>query len=277
MKSSPYDDNIVACGSNRGLITIVNVVDKVLLHRLRAHDSFVTCIDWMQLTFDSTIVVETKREKPLKAVSARAITKEALLRGPPKTVVDADDAFDIYDFDDGADEFGVIARATYATDADPKRKALNENGNYVEECQNLVKDILHVAEVSHEDICTQSPPIDSPAMEDSLIANDFEKLSMSTIDLTPTDKSHKLPANNSNEHISTITLDHSSDESFVHVNDSPKKPANKKVYLATGARDGAIWLWEAETGSLKHTIKFNTSTKNSPLKGLYIVFKHRSV
>lgn len=272
IKPSPYDDNIVACGSKRGLVTIVHVIDKVILHRLRGHDAVITCLDWMQLTIDTPVAgkpVSSRENKSPIAESenrpkAIATSKEIRLRGQPTPIVDPDDAFDIYDFDDGADEFGVISRATYATVEDNKRDAAksNENFNYVEACQNLMEDILQGPQIAEAvDVEANHKLSIASNMDDSLIASDFEKLSMSATDL----ESVKQPnADVSNELSTTIALGNSSDESFVHVEESPKAVAKKVTFLASGATDANIWMWNADTGSAVHKIQLK-KVKNTGL------------
>lgn len=257
MKASPYDPNIVACGSKRGLVTIINLEQKSIVHTFSAHNQAVTSLDWQQLTICtpsepkvvSIGMVQSPKEP--ERPRAQAYSKEARLRGPPKTVVDDDDAFDIYDFDDGADEFGVISRPTYAASAVEEAKtepvASNENFNFVEACQNLKEDILQTV----------------PAMDDSLIASDFEKLSMSGTELAAaleepkqvqrtTANGAKKPQNDTDP---KEVLEHSSDESFVHV--VGEQVVAKKVTFvasASGSKEAVIWFWNVDEGSSAHKI-----------------------
>lgn len=264
MKVSPYDPNIVACGTSRGLVTVINLDQKSIVHSFSAHNNTITSLEWQQLTICASseprlVCVDTEKSasksKPERP-KAVAHSKEVRLRGPPKPVVADDDIFNIYEFDDCADKFGVTSKPTYATssaveETKPETPLSNENFNFVEACQTLKEDILQTV----------------PAMDDSLIASDFEKLSMSGTELTASvedpnssKKSIKKP-----HQVADLdeSLDHSSDESFVHVV-GEKVVAKKVTFLASASisKEAIIWLWNVDTGSSAHKITLKKPVKN---------------
>lgn len=280
MKANPYDSNIVACGSKRGLVTIINLDQKCILHTLSAHNNTVTSLDWQQMTIFTpsepkvvSVDIVKSAVKLEQRPKAQAHSKEYRLRGPPNTIIDEDDAFDIYDFDDGADEFGVISRPTYGAAAaavkETKSVGSSENFNFVEACQNLKEDILQA----------------TPAMDESLIASDFEKLSMinelaAALDepeqsavQTPT---KKKTIKSLNESDLIETFEHSSDDSFVHVM-GEQVVAKRVTFLASASssKEGIIWLWNVDAGSSAHKIGLKRATKNHG-NGELVCIKNRS-
>lgn len=282
MKGSPYDENIVACGSKRGLVTIINIDQKSIVHKFSAHSQPITSLAWQQMTFSGP-------SEPLLVVPAAAIaqsappsserpiaqahhSKEARLRGPPKTIVDADDAFDIYDFDDGADEFGVISRATYAATTTvpvdknnkPEQIAANADFNFVEACESLVDDMLRAVPAAMDDSCA--------------VANDFEKLSLSggsDIVIAPEDATLTQQAIDAATASAKLSeTDHSSDESFVHVEGGAEAVRRTITFIASasGGKESTIWLWNVDAGGSTHKIQLKAAAKSHKGNKIFVVY-----
>lgn len=305
MRGSPYDDQLVAVGTQRGLVAIVDLSAKRIVHKLRGHDKCITSLDWMAVTAAvastalpapaaaaPTVAGQRPQLKASTAASAAQEAAEAKLRGKLVPIVESDDVFDIYDFDDAADKFGVVSQPTFGTAAQHEaelerlrmlsvdEKAVgNDHFDFVEACQNLKEEILQSGEVEKR-----------PDSEDS-VTSDFEKLGLS-----PEVPSHvDAMVNSSDESFMNVVVqdlvdkaasDGAEEETPVVIDEADQKvpadadeekPAdvpdteqkrptmNKVIYLASGACEPVVWIWNTQAGVATQKIELKHAGKNGPI------------
>lgn len=277
MRGSPHNEDIMAVGTKRGLVMIVDINKKIVVYKLRGHDSGITSLDWMLVnpaTFTNQQPLSTPNRPKIQAK-----TVERFHRGPPQPIVDSSDVFDIYEYDDCAEEFGASARpantillkeAAAAKEPDPI-----EVFDYIEACKNLKQDIL----------LSVSSEVENDNQNDSLIDNVGSDLSVTLSQTEHIDEEVGNPKKACDEC--------SSDESYVNIvenalelttfadadlmevsmgtTDTPKKLPkhfnNSKPipYLASGSREAYIWIWNAVTGVGEHKIELPRAPKLSQL------------
>ncbi|XP_061397386.1 protein rigor mortis [Musca vetustissima] len=108
MKCCPYNENHFAVGTSRGLVLLCDLQKMVTLYTLRGHNSAITSLTWNRILpsdiGQASIEEDSKPEKPL--------SKTAKLHRTDTTIVDADDIFDIYDYDYLDNEFGATTQVS---------------------------------------------------------------------------------------------------------------------------------------------------------------------
>lgn len=271
MRGSPYNEDIMAIGTKRGLVMIVDINKKNIVYKLRGHDNGITSLDWM-IVHPSAITNQKSISTPNRP-KLQGKTVERLRRGPPQPIIDSNDVFDIYEYDDCAEEFGASARpATTIMIMEPAAaKEPIEVFDYVEECKNLKQDIL----------LSVSSEVENDNQNDSLVNNADLSATLSQTEHFSEELNNSKKAGD----------ECSSDESYVNIvenaldlttfadadllemsmgADTPTKlpPHNYSepiTYLASGSREAYIWIWNAVTGVGEHKIELPRAPKVSQL------------
>ncbi|XP_055379595.1 protein rigor mortis [Condylostylus longicornis] len=287
IKGSPYDENIFAAGTTRGLILLVNLKNESTLFTLRGHDTEITSLSWNgigcnrpeSLPLPTRLSEETLSSKPTLKTVTNTTPKSA---NKKKQCTNNDDIFDIYDYDYLENEFGAPpSKVNYKSDDEYFIKhnqvktepdfVGSENFDFAEACQNLKEDIIALK-------------------TDSLAENDQPKISIQ-VDLNDCKLAIDTLGSKNNS-VSTVSndgslemLDRSSEESslianheLVHkvdvhhpgiisklddVTDSNKIGQPKDVILASGSHESVVWIWDTKNGSAIDKIHLKTSSQNS--------------
>lgn len=207
LKVSPYNPSIIAGGTKNGLILIGDLETKDLLFRLRGHDSEITSLDFMKIEHNFEKKSKKKKEKNIEKVCVE------------------EDLFDVYSTDHYENEFGTIrdTRSLFSDEQNRDAVGINENFNFVEECQNLKEAICGTDSSNENDVSNNEK------LKDFVVVTKDE-----------------------------IDPDHD-DLSFIDLPNS-----EEQIYLASGAKDSNIWIWNVSNGNAIETIPMRTP-KNSIL------------
>lgn len=187
-------------------------------------------------------------------------------RDRPQPIVDADDMFDMHSYDYLEDEFGAVSSTRSATPSRSEIKGResnkdNENFNFIEECQTLREKITNNDSDSDDSYeYTSSQNLSAVNMSDirnmiqKICVNPNESLLISD-DLGEVDKLSNL---------STIGSSHNTTEiaeledviKDLNINDDEKDDieAADTVYLASGAQESFVVIWDAEAGTIADKI-----------------------
>lgn len=144
----PDDRYVFAAGSRNGLIVLFSIKDMSVLSIMRGHEKEVVSIDWMQVKVrpEESRTSWRREERPKKEARKKKVEKE---------VVDSSDIFDVYDYNENEEEFGTIVDKETST-YDKKDRFYDkvhktEGFNFLEECQNLKKDIIKAKEEQEQE------------------------------------------------------------------------------------------------------------------------------
>lgn len=108
MKCSPYNESHFALGTSRGLVLLCDLQKMVTLYTLRGHDNTVISLSWQR--------INPTNNKEEVQIPTKPVQKNLKLVRTDTNIIDADDIFDIYDYDYLDNEFG-------ATPQDQKNKS----------------------------------------------------------------------------------------------------------------------------------------------------------
>lgn len=257
MVPSPYANDIVAIGTKRGLVAIVNITERSLLYRLRGHDRTITSLEWMQINPPAAAAAIDEERRP----QLQARSKERKLRGPPKPIVGDDDIFDIYEYDDG-DEFGATSRPPLASivvgpppppPAPPSNDTIPDivdHMDFMETCQKLKEDILlglcsatNLNDVSVVETETQPQllPLDQTIMAETSFTTD-----------DTTEDGGDDDDDGGSSQATSVELE---------IEKLAKKQCGPIVFLATASSETHIWIWNTMTGTAEHKIELPRSRK----------------
>lgn len=285
MVGSPYNEDIMAVGTKRGLVMIVDINKKNIVYKLRGHDHGITSLAWM-IVHPSTLTSQQSLSTPNRP-KLQAKTVERLRRGPPQPIVDSNDVFDIYDYDDCAEEFGASARP--ATTINVKVPALGKEPDtteifdYVEACKNLKQDILQSVSTEEGNENQNDSFIDNDGADLSATLSQTEHVdeelsnSKKACDECSSDESYVNIVENA------LELTTFADADLMEVSMTTGTPTKLPwrhnhsepiTYLASGSREAYIWIWNTVTGVGEHKIELPRPPKLSqlPCKLLRILF-----
>lgn len=290
LKSSPYDSNIVAFGYRDGLISIANIKDLVILQKLRAHDTEIVSLEWMLITQNDAEPIEAESQQVVQ--EKRPIKRAENLHKPqrrdlPKPIVDEGDMFDIHSFDYLEEEFGTLSRpapairgsaATELSDEDDEvfeeaaqGSINNEKFDFAEECQALRQQISEQkgkeaqdenAEVNLSDI--------TRFIKDAKIKDGSVELSDENVE-----DLEKTLNENEESVASTIGSNHTADElediekQISAVTISDVKTADGKIYLASGAQEPFVVIWDTENGNICDKLQLKVQHGKMPIPSEY--------
>lgn len=298
MKVSPCDENILAAGTRSGLIAIININEKNMMLKLRGHDNRITSLDWMMFNINSNeaeTIPKDEIEKSTPRIKVQASTKESRRRGKPQPIIDSSDVFDIYEFDDLAEEFGAAARPTLATIAkEEEHKEIrsiqsNENFDFVEACQHLKEDIVQDAVTSKNADLDDSIAADNSefqistnVQQDEIILQDeiISEFTKTPADLS-SDDSYVDVGDTTTKSVNDVTLDEIiiNNDTSVDTNSNDNLPEwrqrnTEPLYIpciASASSEPFIWIWNSEDGVALHKIELKRSQKSPANKqqGIY--------
>lgn len=272
---------------------LLSFIETVVLHKLRGHDSEVVSLQWTlikQKPFNGTEssvqslpepvekrlakVVESKQtlSKP-KAPSKfdKMAEKKQTRREPPRPIVDAGDMFDIHSYDYLEEEFGTISnRVSYQTrdDASDDRKTgtNNENFNFVEACQTL-RDQIRAGNQSDSDDGNMDSDSNQSAVNMTDIQNMMKAGSPIKDDSILLSDDSDGPAEiDELSNLSTIGSSHNTTEIVeleevikdLNINDDTPKEGDGIVYLASGAQESSVIIWNAKNGAVAAKIQLKS-------------------
>lgn len=309
LKASPYDENIVALGTKNGLITIVNLKGNIfafilikqkhlnkmaffflfsessVLHKLRSHDSEIVSLNWTSwkpsVSIQSNVVSGVTERLSKMKVSNPKETKKTLKqekengREAPKPIVDAGDMFDIHSFDYLEDEFGTITESKKcrerldkstvedATD-DRTTGTNNENFDFAEACQSLRDQIRS----NQSDTDGSEMNCDASAINISDIKNlKLNDANDSYVCSSAHDSDREenvSDAENVNEHHAEVESNQWKTKSS-----ESKTPETETIYLASGAQEPFIVIWNIDNGSIYDKIQLKSQPGKSPIPSKY--------
>lgn len=199
--------------------------------------------------------------------------KKEKRREPPKAIVDAGDMFDIHSYDYLEEEFGTISscKSNWKPTRDNtshKSTANNANFNFMEECQSLQEQIKAGNDSDFEGAQNQNSASNQSGVNMTDIRN-MQRARASFLN-----ESIELPdgpdgADESDEvdelsNRSTIGSSHNTTEiaeledeiKDLNINETSAKGTNGTVYLASGAQESYIVIWNPETGTILKQIQF---------------------
>lgn len=218
-------------------------------------------------------------------------------RDAPKPIVDAGDMFDIHSYDYLEEEFGTIASdgrtiekesrdgetTTVSTSAAAHKPTHNENFNFIEECQTL-RDQMSVNNQTDSDDsygCSSSSVNPSIAVNMSDIQNMMKTHGAIKDDsIVLSDDSDGPVGIDEFSNRSTIGSSHNTTEiaeledviKDLTINDvtgaatmgtaDDAKKSNSRVYLASGAQESCIVIWNTENGSIADKIQLKSQGRN---------------
>lgn len=281
LKSCPYDVDILAMGYRDGLISIVNLKSAATLQKLRAHDTEIVSLEWMQITKDDALPFEIEQAKPIEVVRSKKRADnphKERRRDAPKAIVDEGDMFDIHSFDYLEEEFGVITKPAAAAHgsnrdsdveelvADAKANVDNENFDFDEECQTLREHIVREKQDDDEPEENASPAVDLTDIrrfmasakigDGSISVSDDEQVECGTepvsiVNETEMSTASTIGSNHTAEELEDIEKQMSA--MVVHASDPPEG----RIYLASGGREAFVVIWDVENGSICDKLQLN--------------------
>lgn len=277
LKSSPYDNDILAVGYLNGLILVVNLKQSVVLQRLRGHDSEIISLEWMRITSDDAQPIEIPvpepaiQEVPLRPIK-RAECKKAATprRDAPKPIVDEGDMFDIHSYDYLEEEFGTISRPKPPTEGDDFRSVSTGTGvvnherfDYAEACLSLREQIVSEKQAAEtestepgEDGCAVSmSDIRDAKRDDSALKSESFASEEANVDDDDTAKASILSTIGSSHNANELA-DIESDLSELKITVT----VSSKVYLASGAQESFVIIWDVNDGSVSDKLQLKVSS-----------------
>ncbi|XP_013115871.2 protein rigor mortis [Stomoxys calcitrans] len=280
MKCSPFNENHFAVGTSRGLVLLCDLQKMITLYTLRGHDASITSLAWNRVAnSDLFLVIEDNKEIKLE----KSRMKPVKLTRTDTTIIDADDIFDIYDYDYLDNEFGAAPQ----NKVDPISEFVgieksNESSgtaaefDFAEACQSLKEEINALREeqgqgspdhvsVSLED-CKNADVKDDTSSYDSATDNEDEhRRSGSLVRLvcgTPSSEESVIVDGidricaqqqvvcQAEVHAALVT--DTKTHNMPNLEDEVVMTADNTlgdVLLASVSNDGALYIWNASTGA----------------------------
>lgn len=199
-------------------------------------------------------------------------------REAPKPIVDAGDMFDIHSYDYLEEEFGTIsshkstwketrsdtAAANANANTNQKSNTNNENFNFIEECQSLTEQI-RAGNDSDGDDCGSNSNRSAVNMTD--IRNMMAArgpMPNDSIDLPDDSVGSGELDEFSNR--STIGSSHNTTEiaeledviKDLNINENLVKEVDGTVYLASGAQESVVVIWNPQTGTIANHLQLKS-------------------
>lgn len=211
---------------------------------------------------------------PSKTKIDKTAEKKSTRREPPKPIVDAGDMFDIHSYDYLEEEFGTISsssrpapRDSYDNEPeDHKLSKNNENFNFVEECQTL-REHIRAGNESDSDDADGSSANGQPSVNMTDIRNMMKARSPGEVQdnsIVLSDDSIDPVDELSNR--STIGSSHNTTEiaeledviKDLNINEAAVGKSNGIEYLASGAQESFVVIWNAQTGDVCDKIQLKS-------------------
>ncbi|XP_038109419.1 protein rigor mortis [Culex quinquefasciatus] len=251
----PDDRNVFAAGLRRGLIVLFSLKDMTVLYNMRGHDREVVSIDWMQVPVlpEDTRANWRREERPKKEARKKKVEKEVETEAAATAAaaVDNSDIFDIYEYNESQEEFGTIVdKQTSSFDKKDRffdKVHTTEGFNFLEECQNLKKDIIKAKEEQ-----------DLEGEEDE--GEGEKQAATNSDDENELDEAEKLR--------DYIIVDGDGEE---EQDAEPKKEAVMRTIIVSGSRENIIFFWDYKTGLQIDRIVLHSSGANKRMTpGIFI-------
>lgn len=207
----------------------------------------------------------------------KTANKKPTGREPPKPIVDAGDMFDIHSYDYLEEEFGTMtsypsrsAQSSKEPTESEDRKTNNENFDFAEECQTL-RDKIRAGNQSDSDDSDYNASNQS-AVNMSDIRNMIAKNPVKDDSIVVSDDSDEPPDEFSNR--STIGSSHNTTEiaeledviKDLNIIEDAVKETDGIVYLASGAQESFVVIWNAQTGAVSDKIQMKQGRSKIPSK-----------
>lgn len=238
-------------------------------------------------------VIENIEKTPIKKAATKDLKqsskskseksdKKPTRREPPKPIVDAGDMFDIYSYDYLEEEFGTISSTRPSTHEaapgeDHSTDTHNENFNFAEECQTLREQIRAGNKSDSDDSYGYS----TTKAESAVNMADIRKMMKArspvqddSIDLSDAadaaDATDSPPEVDSLSNRSTIGSSHNTTEineledviKDLNINEETAIKSDGIVYLASGAQESFIVIWNAQTGAICDRIQLKSQGRS---------------
>lgn len=204
--------------------------------------------------------------------------KKPTRREPPKPIVDAGDMFDIYSYDYLEDEFGTISTTRPATHEEPPVEdhtldTHNENFNFAEECQTLREQIRAGNKSDSDDSYGYSTTKAESAVNMSDIRNMMKarspvqdgSIELSDVLDLPAEAEADVLSNRSTIGSSHNTTEIAELEDVIKdlkINEGTATKSDGIVYLASGAQESCIVIWNAQTGAICDRIQLKSQARS---------------
>lgn len=256
--------------------------DATVLQKLRGHDSEIVSLQWTKIKPSSDDETKTSVQfltipdavaKATRAVPSpskvktdnKATDKKQTRRAPPKPIVDAGDMFDIHSYDYLEEEFGTISYGSRESQNDfiknnKPNDTSSENFNFVEECQTLREQISagNQSDSDGDQSAVNMSDIRAMMKSNAAVAKDAS--------IEPSDDgSDDSAAIDDFSNRSTIGSSHNTTE-IAELEDVIKdlnidegsKETDGVVYLASGAQEACVVIWNPETGAISDKIQLKS-------------------
>lgn len=152
LKCSPYNENQFAIGTKRGLVLLCDLQKMTTLYTLRGHDTSITSLCWNRIDVPAYTTATVAENTPALSKS-KTIQKEK--QKPVKlkrsdATMDADEIFDIYDYEYLENEFGAPSEggkikndfvSEFVGIEKPKELTATAKFDFAEACQSLKEEI----------------------------------------------------------------------------------------------------------------------------------------
>lgn len=284
---------------------IVFRIETTQLQKLRGHDSEIVSLQWTQLKptqpqndenkaiapstaemvekTPSTPIVQKEKasdetSSTTKSKTKKGAAKKSTVREAPKPIVDAGDMFDIHSYDYLEEEFGTVTNPHSSRSAqvfkEPtetgERKTNNENFDFAEECQTL-RDKIRAGNHSDSDDSSYNESNRS-AVNMTDIRNMIARNSIKDESIILSDDFDGQPEEYSNR--STIGSSHNTTEiaeledviKDLNINEEAGKDTDGIVYLASGAQESFVIIWNAQTGTVSDKVTIKPGRAKIPSK-----------
>lgn len=284
-------------------------IETVVLQKLRGHDSEIVSLQWTlikQKPYNGTessvqSLPEPVEKRSVKAVESKSTPSKAkgkfdkttekkqTRREAPKPIVDAGDMFDIHSYDYLEEEFGTISnRVPHGTcdDASDNQKAEtnNENFNFVEACQTL-REQIRAGNRSDSDDGYMDGDSNQSAVNMTDIQNMIKARSPIKDDSILLSDDSDGPAEiDKLSNLSTIGSSHNTTEIVeledvikdLNIDDDTPKESDGIIYLASGAQESSIIVWNAKNGAVAARIQLRSDKGRAKIPSNFVFLKFYS-
>lgn len=192
-------------------------------------------------------------------------------REPPKPIVDASDMFDIHSYDYLEDEFGTISgqvsneNCVDTNAPGPPTRNNNQHFNFFEECQTLREQIACTENQSSSDESNDDCN-DRSAVNMTDIREFMENKSLQEDSIMQSNGSDDLIEVDALSNHSTIGSSHNTTEiveleeviNNLNINEETSIDSNDCIYLASGAQESSVIIWNIQTGDISDKIQLKS-------------------
>ncbi|XP_055836435.1 protein rigor mortis [Episyrphus balteatus] len=273
LKCSPFNENIFAVGTPKGLVILADLRTEQVLYTLKGHDASVTSLAWNIINAPCSVVVAAPTvDTPQKPPQQKS-------RPDPKTPIGgSDDIFDIYDYDYLENEFGAPCNNKQSLEQfegidKNQEDGNNTNFNYVEACESLKEEIdalknksdsFNEPQVTLEDCQESEHRAEVSSSCDS--NNSVELLDKSSTDESTNKEKHVM------QHQAEVHTQEEMELTPPRVAMAPPASPKKIPLLASAGADSVVWIWNTKTGGACDQLKGRSTPhgKNYHIEALWL-------